>query len=305
MIKLAQILKVHAQEQNPLAIEENLGDAFLLNHNPVFWKIRQSVLEIGFKIKGDRFYDFDVLALTQLPKILEKKTIPFRNTVRPLQEIEVSVPKAFCMKDLPAFRANYILHESAHALARRSTEQVFKKMKHQSQLKMERQTALLIFLEESFANACESFSNIFAETEIHQEFLLSNSYIVEKAIDKRVLRKALDLIDWQVVFKTLILSFLIANFNQTKTAIADFDRILNFVFKGECSQMQKQILKKVFKIGFDLDPEFTENTHSFCLKLAGVKTPFQKLVNFDFFASLEKQALFQDYLQALCDWLRF
>ena len=294
-MKLKALIENHDAYSSKAGLKDNLGDGYLLKMNPVYSKIRTSALALGFQFTTGRFFDYETLPLTQLPKILSKRRIPYQDNVHPLREIEKGAPRTFFLNEIPPFKANYLFHEAAHAVAHPHISKI--KIKPGNKIFREQSLALHALLEESFANACESLANIYSTTEIHDEFLYKNSYIMEEARERAALKKAVDFFGKRAVFEVLMLSFLHANFLKTKNTAELFSRVLAIVF-GKIPK-NHNVLKTVFKTGLDLDPEFTVFTNAFCLRLLGIKTRLPELFQYDFLHAFERDALYLSLLKDL------
>jgi len=292
-MKLKELLQTHDAYTRGPSLRDNLGDGYLLERNPVYRAVRSAAAHAGFKFSKARFFDYDSLPLTQLSKIMSHKTIPYRNTVRPLREVEEQAPGVFSLNDIPPLSANYLFHESAHAAIYPIISKI--PVRSKSQIERERATALHILLAESFANASESLSNIYATDETHDEFLYKNSYIMETVAVRKTLRATADQFGQESLFKILVLSFLHANFLKTKDVAPTFERVISLVFGRPPKHITH--LKKVFMGGLDLDPEFTKFTNAFCLRLMGIKSPIQNLFDFD----LMKKITADNHYLALLD----
>lgn len=278
MPRLKAILAEHKKYRPRHSLPGSLGDGFLLEHNPVFRAIREESLRAGFRFSPKRFHDYDVLPLTQLPRILRARVVPYRDNVRPLVEVERRAPGALDWDQIPKLRPNHVFHESAHGLARAITK------RHLGRVRGERDTALQLLLEESFANAVESLANAYADSPMHNEFLYKNSYIMEKPATREKLRRALARHPVETVLKTLILSFLHANLVQTHDAARAWTRVKPLLPREGLAE-----LRPVFRIGFDLDPRFTLFTNAFCLRLEGIQTELLELLDFDFVGYFTKR----------------
>jgi hypothetical protein len=305
-MKLRLVLAQHQKFSHAQALKKNLGDAFLIQHNPVFRVIRAEAIRRGFRFSPNRFHDYDALALTQLPKILNTKTIPYCDNVTALQDVEKRAPKAFNLGEVPPLRANYVLHETAHGVARVLREKHVGKLpgkKGLGTLKSQQELALAILVEESFANACESFSNLYATNALHDEFLYKNSYIMEKPTERAHLVNCVKLIGEALTFQLLFYSFLYSNFLKTNTALEDFNLVLTQLFFNSPAKMGKlkktdlRTLKKTFQIGLDLDPQFTIFTNAFCLRLMGIKKDLFEVLSFDFMGTMGKSVAYQNLIQ--------
>ena len=303
---LKNILKTHEQYSTKNSLKENLGDGFLLQENLIYKRTRTLAFKAGVTFTHQRFFDYDALALTQLPKILEKKTVPYCNNVNPLREIEEKAPGVFIWSEIPPLRANYLLHESAHVIARQLRLKYIKKTPKEtlrlSAQKKNQELTLCTLLEEAFANATESLANVYATTDLHDEFLFKNSYIMEKAPERKHLSWMVKRIGDEAAFRLSFFSFLYSNFVKTNSAMDDFDRVLDLVFLHDLPARRNlktpdlKQLKQAFRVGLELDPAFTIFTNAFCLRLMGIKTEFFDLLNFDFLSYFEKDERYQKLL---------
>ena len=298
-MKLKKILDAHQKFSDQSSLADNLGDGYLLAHNLIYLRVRHAALRSGLRFSSKRFYDYEVLPLTQLPKILAKKTIPYVPNVRALQEIEEAMPGVFLLMEIPPLRANYVLHETAHGLAR------LVRMKYLSQVAGQKELALVILLEEAFANAAESLMSVYVHSQLHEEFLLKNAYIVESLPVRNQIKKTLKLIGLEATFRLMLISFLHANLLKTKISASEFNRILTVALMNDpkkrlaLDQKTMGLLREVFLGGFDLDPLFTIRTNRFCLRLMGINSKLDQLFNFDFLEFFENDVRYQHCLNEM------
>ena len=293
-VKLSELILIHDQNKSSRSLIKNLGDGYLYNQNLIFRNIRNAALSSGYRFSHERFYDYDALALTQLNSIHKKKIIPYLNNVTPLKKIEAKVRNYFSLSHTPPLRANYLFHESAHAVAHQLLKIKLKSSVSNNQLEQERQLAIQILFEEAFANSCESLSNVYSSTEIHDEFLFKNSYIMESKKTRITLAKSIHSFGHEMVLKILFFSFLYANLLKTKSGLNDLDRVIKICMgtknkdSKESTHKEKKLLAQLFKTGFDLDTEFTTFTNRFCLRLSGIETNLEELFDYDFLQFFEK-----------------
>ncbi len=301
-MKLKKILAIHCESRAQSALSGNLGDAYLLKENPIYRRVRALALQNGYRFQATRFHDYDAFALTQLPRILKTKRIPYCDNVRCLKEVEAAAPGVFLWSELPPLRANYLLHESAHGVAR----SLRLKFKIKRKLSKDRELVLQVLLEEAFANACESMANVFCESALDDEFLFKNSYIMEKAPARKALTECIELIGYEETFKLSFLSFLFSNFLKTNDAFDLFDRVLLIVLDHDQTRIkslkkkQIAIVKQAFRVGLELDPQFTIFTNGFCLRLMGIKKDLFDLLAFDFLKPFEKGGHYEALLNHFC-----
>ena len=294
IMKLKSILESHRQFTKGNAFPDNLGDGYLLEHNLIFRNIRTAALKLGVKFTSKRFHEYDVLPLTQLPKILAANTVPYMPNVVALEEIEKAVPGHFEMNDTPPLKANYILHETAHCVAHQLRLRYWKDPQGKS-MEAQREMAWLILFEEAFANASDSLMNAFSDTKIQDDFLMRNTYIFERPNTRKNMKTAIKLIGLDGTFKLILISFLYANFQKSKIAFPEFRRIMLVATNQDLELVDSlnvkdvNLLRQVFQGGLDLDPMFTVRTNGFCLQIMGITANPKNLYSYDFLAHLEKE----------------
>jgi len=304
-MKLGHVLKIHDRNLSTKSLSQNLGDGFLLKHNPVYSNIREAAKQAKFTFHSSRFKDYDSLSLTQLPAILAAKHIPFIDNVNPLREIETKAPKFFTLAEVPPLRTNHLFHESAHASVHGLLQKLLLQSKGAKGIQRERTLALITLMEESFANACESYANLYAIDEIHDEFLFKNTYIMESPKVRKLLLQGTQTFGTHTIFKVLFFSFLHSNFLATPIAMQNLGRVVRLSYSHQAEYLQLirskdlVLLQKIFRTGLELDPEFTGFTNQFCLRLLGVKTALLKLFDFDFLALFELNPTYQSCIDRM------
>lgn len=299
-MKLKDLLKIHDSESSQLSLADNLGDGYLIDANLIYRSIREAAVRADFKFSNKRFYDYDTLSLTQLPKILEARIIPYRNNVNPIRAIEKKAPGKFSLSEIPPLNSNHLFHESAHAIAH---DLIAKTLGNKARVALTSEARLVLhtFLEEAFANATECLANIYSTNDVHDEFLFKNSYIMEDVPIRKTVRLAVEAWGVENTFKVLFFSFLHANYLQIKDTHRSLERVANLIFRE--TPKKTALLKRVFRIGLDLDPEFTIFTNSFCLKLAGVKNLEKSLAHANFLSAFEKNSAYRLLLNQLVEVL--
>lgn len=305
-MKLKKFLEAHQKYTVPESLHDNVGDGYLLKHNLIYRHIRSAAIQMKVGYSSQRFHDYDVLPLTQLPKILEENTVPYLPNVNALLEIEEKVPDHFELNDTPPLRANYVHHETAHCLARMIRIEHIQEKGGKS-LESQRELALLIMLEEAFANASESMLSAFSDGGLHDDFLLRNTYIFESPATRKNMKALMKLIGLQATFKTVLISFLFANFQKEKATSAELKRVMAIIFKDDPSRFVKlgdrdfNLLRQVFQGGFDLDPQFTIRTNGFCLQLMGITANPKTLFSFDFLKNFENDSRYCECLDQMAE----
>ena len=118
---------------------------------------------------------------------------------------------------------------------------------------------------------------------------------------RKAVRKAVESWGVENTFKVLFFSFLHANYLQVEGDAKTLIRVIKLIFDEPPKSIA--LVKKVFKIGLDLDPEFTIFTNSFCLRLAGVKNLEKSLKQSDFLKAFEKSPAYRLLLNQMAEVL--
>ncbi len=307
-MKLKTFLETHQKHSHAESLQDNIGDGYLLDQNLIYKNIRNAAKANHIKFSSKRFHDYDVLPLTQLPKILSAKTVPYLPNVNALLEIEAAIPNHFDLNETPPLRANYVLHETAHCLVRMMRVKYlgdFSTETSSISLNAQKKIALMVLVEESFANAAESLLSAYADSSIHDDFLARNTYIFEQPAARKKMKSAIKMIGLDATFRLIFLSFLFANFQKQKISKTEFNRVLTIALMNEpkkrlnLNDSDSNLLRHVFQSGLDLDPMFTFKTNAFCLKFFGITADLKNVFSYDFLMDFEKEIKFQEFLNEM------
>jgi hypothetical protein len=262
-MKLLKILETHNQHHSPNTFSNNLGDGFLYDKNSFYKTVRDHALKLGYKYSSDYNNSFVVLPYAQLEDIFKSKKI--------LMLDNVSVFKNFNLKALnliewseieTGYRRNYIFHESCHVIAR-------------DILKVD--SLLNLLFEESFANTCEVFGMIQADTEIHRLFYETNSYSAAFS-DAKKIKSIVGNLGAENVFKFTIMAYLHSNFLYSLYTKSEVKAVADYVFKCSVSSENLQQLQFMAQLAFSLDETFKQQTRRLHFKLNGLdESDFLKL----------------------------
>jgi hypothetical protein len=266
----------------------------------VFRRLRTVALADKIKFNTKIQFDHLSLPLASLPILIKNKTITYTPNVSVLRELEKSKPNLFSLGDIPPLKANYLMHESAHLIARNITKNylLINSTKAKTLIEKQNQT-LVLFLEESFANTCESIANAFTHHPIHNEFLYKNSYIMESEATRKAIRHSITEFGFNSTFKLMLLGFLSANFLLSKFTNSSFQKSLSICFSKKPRNMAP--LKWAFMASLNLDPEFTNFTNQFYLRLIGFDDDLRTLINQDYLLKIKKDIRFNLMTNDLCN----
>ncbi len=295
-MKLSNLLDQHRKFSNlPSALAEVLGDGYLLQNNSLYKRVRDLAVAKGFQFSSKQNDAYRALPLSQLERILREKTIPYIDNVTVLNEIESRIPGLTVWNDISdSLKGNSVFHESCHAAAR--TPSLATDIQREVGIDLSEAQTLSLFLEESFANACELLSILDADDVVHRIFIELNSYVY--MLEDRVhLRVADDELGSEALMKFILLSYLHANFLH-EMSDKDFARTL--ALAGAPSTLdakKKKSLRQLSRIAWKLNPRFREVTTRFYLRLNGLKLENSRLLGFDFLRAIETSAAARRFLQ--------
>jgi hypothetical protein len=191
-------------------LAQSVGDGFLYLKNPFFRRIRDAALAAGFRYtQGDvgAYYGFPLIHLDTL---LSRRQIPYRPSFTALEHLEECRPGFFKLADLQKNRPapNYLLHESAHAVAFHA---LFGRPKNVAAALSEPRALVKLMLGESFAMTSEYFAACAVQGNPHAWFFSISSYRhrtqKKKAVGELVTRYGFDF-----VARCVLLAFLYNNF---------------------------------------------------------------------------------------------
>jgi hypothetical protein len=276
----------HRQYSSCTGLKHSWGDGYLYQKNLLFRRVRDLTLAQGFRFTTDDFCDYRMFSLAALPEILKVKKIPYQENFKVMAKIETARPGIFEIKDLHLPFANYTLHESCHAIA----HSIFKPGQDQRGL------IVKSFLGESLANTVDFLICTYSNSEIQNYFIQMNSYLppfTAKDIRGRCTQAALSVAGSRLVFNTVWISFLFANFLTMEGTQSDFNKALSIIDpKGKLSSVAKDALYALFQIVVPtLNYSFRLETSAFYFKLFHqIDEPIFEVTDFDFVAYIKNNS---------------
>lgn len=286
---------------NKLILQQNFGDAYLLQKNKIYKNIRKACLNEGYIFSSELNSDYLSLSLSQLENILKDKKIPFFDNVSVLDQIEKKLSNqkvtGLDWDDIvDNLIKNHLFHESCHAVARSMVEKFDELVIHN--LNKNSNSILNRIIEESFANTCEFIAIIDVQDAFHRIFYEWNSYtfLIE---EKSRLQKMIEDFGKEFVFKFIFYCYLQSNFLKENCDETSFQIILSMIDKNaNIEKHHIKNLKSLAKIPFTLNPRFRYITLGLHLKINGYSQNINQYVNLDFF-NLIKQSNYQSLVDQL------
>jgi hypothetical protein len=191
-------------------LAESVGDGFLYLQNPFFRRVRDAALAAGFRFTladEGAYYGFPLI---HLDTILSLRRIPYRPSFSALEHLEERRPGFFTLADLQQNRPapNYLLHESAHAVAFR---ELFGRPRDVAAALSQPSALVKLMLGESFAMAAEYFAACSVQGQPHTWFFSISSYR-RRTQRKKAVGELLDRHGFAFVGRAVLLAFLYNNF---------------------------------------------------------------------------------------------
>jgi hypothetical protein len=215
-ISIAELLRTQRDCHGPGRLLENLGDGFLYRKNPFFRRIREAARAraIGFTLRDPG--DYFAFPLVALDTVLSTRKVPYRANYSALLRFERARPDFFVLADLRQNRPlpNYILHESAHAVA---FHELFGRPRDVFSALSDPARLVRVQLGEAFAMTTEYFAACAVSGVLHDWFFSINSYRhrtpAKKAVGELVSELGLELLVWLVLVGFLENNFFVERFS--------------------------------------------------------------------------------------------
>ena len=269
-ISLAELLALQQRSHGSARLLQNLGDGFLYQRNPFFRRVRDAARARGIGFTLDDPGDYFAFPLVALDLVLKTRKVPYRANYAALAAFERSRPGFFTLADLRKNRPlpNYVLHESAHALA---FHELFGRPRDTHAALSQPSKLVHIVLGEAYAMAAEYFAACAVSGPVHAWFFSINSYRhrtpAKKAVGELVTRLGLPLLVWLV-----LIAFLENNFFVERLPMKTLERALELYPLGELppiSRADRLRLCRALGALMVMNPEFREDTARLFLTMHG------------------------------------
>ncbi len=266
------------------ALKDVVADSWLMEHNPFYANVRKIVLSLGYKFSSKEQDAYISLPIGQIKNILTNKTIPYiANFVAYSNLIEDSKTDLY-FSEIPEMRANYTLHEGAHAIAFEVAKSL--QLDYLKEPSLKNLRAMLV--QESFANATEQFSNAYIKTPEDVVANHFNSWIHPTPKERQKTSQAVDAIGERLTFSAILLGFVFANFMYKKWSEKDIKWCLQYLELRNPTEATKKQISFLLQLGQYLSENFRTDTLNFQLKFLGAKVSSKELLN------VTVPALFED-----------
>ncbi len=287
-MKLGSILNIHSQHQLQHSVSAILGDGYLLSQNRLYRKIRNLITENEYQLTDKPSLNYQTFPMGELENLIEQKKLPYTDNVSALTDLCRRTQDQISWDHVvDNLKANYVFHESCHAVARSLRPPIQSK---------NRDWIVALLIEESFANTCEMFLLIDANEAVHRIFIEKNSYFTVFEI-KSLLKKMADKYSPAAIFKMILVSYLWSHFLWDRITDSDFKKLLSYCRIQTDSDFK--MLRSLCMNAFDLNPRFRQTTTEMYLKLNQINDPVAKVLNFDPFEILQSNTELQKWVEQL------
>jgi hypothetical protein len=281
-LSLAELLRVQRRSHGSARLLENLGDGFLYQKNPFFRRIRDAALKrsIGFTLRDPG--DYFAFPLVALDTVLRTRKVPYRANYSALSAFERARPGFFTLADLRLNRPqpNYVLHESAHAVA---FHELFGRPRDVAEALSDPALLVRVVLGEAYAMTTEYFAACAVSGPLHDWFFSINSYRhrtpAKKAVGEFVEELGLPHLVWLALVAFLENNFFVESFSR-----ATLERALELSPLGTSAQLSspdKTRLCRALSQLMVMDPEFREDTARLFLTLHGYGRNIRRVLGAD------------------------
>ncbi|MES2803540.1 MAG: hypothetical protein V4654_13685 [Bdellovibrionota bacterium] len=287
-MKLTTLLQKH-ETTRAQGLLLSLGDGYLVANNSVYGAVRKKVQTFDFKFSSSPTQEYLAFPMSQLENLLTAKTIYFQNNSDILFQMDLKIPQQIEWDHIGGnLKANYVFHESCHAIARSISKRLGLTTTTDQKTKL-----VAMLLEESFANTCEFMAIIDAQDATHKTFLEVNSFFT-KFDDRTHLKNLVQEVGAKKVSKFMICAYLHSNFLNEHFSQNDLARVTKLTFDHKA-------LKNLSKNAFELSPGFRFNTTELYLRLNGITDNVLDALAFDYLAVIEQNPTFSELIDELTE----
>jgi hypothetical protein len=247
-----------------------VGDGFLYLNNPFVRRVRDATLAAGFRFTLADPGAYFGFPLVQLDTLLATRQIPYRPSFTALLHLERSRPGFFRLSDLQQNRPapNYLLHESAHAVAFRA---LFGRPPDVHAALSEPRALVKLMLGESFAMTAEYFAACAVGGQPHR-WLFSISSYRRRTQKKKAVAELLGRYGFDFVARAVLLAFLFNNFLVDRLSAEQASRLFHAAdphVARRLGETAKRQLRATLSGLMVMSPEFRYDTSRLFLTMFG------------------------------------
>jgi hypothetical protein len=269
-MRLSELLELQRRSHGARRLLESVGDGFLYLHNPFFRRIRDATWAAGFRFALSDAGGYYGFPLIHLDTILSRREIPYRPSFRALERLEQLRPGFFTLADLQKNRPapNYLLHESAHAVAFR---RLFGRPKDVAAAFSAPGSLVKLMLSESFAMTAEYFAACAVRGQPHA-WLFSISSYRHRTQKKKAVGQLLERYGFDFVGRALLLAFLYNNFLVDRLDKPKLEQLVELADPDVARRLAPTALRTIGSClngSMQMSPEFRYDTSRLFLTMFG------------------------------------
>jgi hypothetical protein len=289
-VKLQNLIDLQREHHGPGRLRGNLGDGLLFAKNPFYRRIRLATLARGYRYTLDDPGAYFAFPLAALDTLLETRRVPYRDNVRPVERLEAGRPGFFELRDLSGNRPlpNYVLHESAHAVA---FHELFGRPKSVRRALEAPDSLLGIELGEAYAMTVEYFAACAAGSGVHRWVFSINSYR-QRAPARETIGVMVREFGIELVAFTVLCAFLSNLFLRERLRAESVERMLELwesTPNGQNGKMRRVVVppaaRRKLRRGLSelmvMNPEFRRDTTRLFLTMFGRSRRIEKELEHD------------------------
>ena len=273
-MKVSELLELQRAHHGPGRLRGNLGDGLLFAKNPFFRRVRLATLARGFRYTTEDPGSYFAFPLAALDTVLEKRRVPYRDNVAALARLERVRPGFFELSDLAGNRPlpNYLLHESAHAVA---FHELFGRPKNVQGALSGADSLLGIELGEAYAMTAEYFAACAASAGVQRWVFSINSYR-QRTPARGTIGAMVPELGLEFVVFTVLLAFLSNLFFRERLARTSVERMVELwsaVDRRRRAPLAKPATRRRLRRALSelmlMNPEFRRDTTRLFLTMFG------------------------------------
>jgi hypothetical protein len=269
-MKLSELIELQRRCHGRHRLAESVGDGFLYLNNPFFRRVRDAARGAGFRFTltdAGGYYGFPLI---HLDTILSRREIPYRPSFTALEHLEQLRPGFFTLADLHKNRPapNYLLHESAHAVAFHT---LFGRPKDVAAAFSAKDSLIRLMLSESFAMTAEYFAACAVQGQPHAWFFSISSYR-RRTQKKKAVGELLERYGFDFVGRAVLLAFLYNNFlvdRLDKPKLTRLAALADPFVARRLTPTQLRALGSTLNGLMQMSPEFRYDTSKLFLSMFG------------------------------------
>jgi hypothetical protein len=281
-LSISELLRVQRASHGSARLLQNLGDGYLYRHNPFFKRVRDAALKRGVRFTLSDPGEYFAFPLVALDTVLSTRKVPYRANYAALVAFERARPGFFTLADLRLNRPlpNYVLHESAHAVA---FHELFGRPRDVAAALSDPSALVRVVLGEAYAMTSEYFAACAVTGPLHDWLFSINSYRHrtpgKKAVGELVQQLGLPLLVWLILVAFLENNFFVERFPQRvldrAIELSPFDNAprLRSADKARLCRALTQLMV--------MNPEFREDTARLFLSMHGYGRNIRRILSGD------------------------